>query len=186
MHHLVYADNVKRATRTSYDIAVMARLRYPMPAPVDPDVDEAAREAVWEDRRQFAEEQEEEYENLLSNAYLTAEVGGDGPGRLPDLITSELAGVARQLQLLEEYRDRLIVFARSLASRPVPARTLGSATGVSHSTIVRMATAEAIADVAMEAGPAAADTLQDLDPRDDPEFYLRLQHAVSIARDGDQ
>jgi hypothetical protein len=177
----------KRATkRVQYDAAVMARLRFPMPDSLQPDsdADEAARDAVWDDREQYAREAVEEYDNLVTNAYLAAEALGEATGSAPSVLASELEKVSARLRALEEYRDRLIVFARTLASEPVPARTLAARTGLSHSTILRMATPEAIADIAVEAGPAAAAALEDVDPREDPQLFVRLHYTAKVAQEG--
>lgn len=170
--------------RVKYDIAVMARLCFPMPEPDDTDSDEEP-ESIWEYRRQFEEDTQLAYDEWVTTEYLEAK--GSEPGDLPDPLTNELGRVSVRLRALETYRDRLIVFARTLASEPVPARTLGRCTGLSHSTIVRMVTPEAIADVATEAAPAAAELLgENFDPRDDPELYLRLQFASRSSKGEDQ
>lgn len=172
------------AKRMAYDIEVMARLRYPMPAagPDDWGADET-REAVWEDRRRYAEELAREYEDLVENEYLAAEANDWAPGPAPSLILTELASVSGQIEALEAYRERLLVFARTLASETHSARKLAECTGLSHSTIVRMATDEAIAEIVAEAGAVAADTLRDFDRRDDPQLFLRLQGAARMTRE---
>ena len=174
--------------RVTYDAAVMARLRFPMPDPAsdDDDIADAVRDDIWQQREQYARELTEGYNELVTSSYLAADSDGSAPGPAPSVVATELGLVSARLKELEEYRDRLIVYARSLASTPVPARAVAASTEMSHSTIVRMATAEAIADIAVEASPAAADVLQDFDPREDPQFYLRLQYAANADRDGAQ
>ena len=172
--------------RVRYDIAVMARLRFPLPSPASTtgiESSEAARDAAWEERTRFADAVERAYDERLANEYLEFDED-ESPPALPNVLAEELTSVSRELHTLEEYRDRLIVFARTLASETVPARALAARTGLSHSTIVRMATQEAVADVGVEAGPVAANTLKDLDARQDPELYRRLQHAARLAAEG--
>jgi hypothetical protein len=187
-------NRMNDSSRVQYDVTVMARLRYPMPnlarpdddPEVDPDVDDAVRDSVWDDRQRYAKELTDDYDGWVESIYLSADAEGEAPGPPPSVLAIELERVAIQLTTLETYRDRLLVYARSLASKPVTARALASRTGLSHSTIVRMTTSEAVADVATEAGPAAADVLADFDPRDDPQFYLRLQYAAHLAQDGER
>jgi hypothetical protein len=171
---------MKDAKRVDYDIEVMARLRYPMRAAdhVDPpEAADLAREAIWVDRERYAKDLVHDHEDRVEHEYLIAEALDDDPGPPPNVIMSELSNVSGQITDLEDYRERLLVFARTLASKPLSARKLAESTGLSHSTIVRMATAEAIAEIAAEAGAVAAGVLQDLDPQDDPQLYLRLQGA---------
>lgn len=172
------------AKRIDYDIQVMARLRYPMPVaePDDWGADEAA-EAIWRDRERYAEELAQEYEDLVENEYLAAEANDWAPGPAPSVILTELANVSGQIDALEAYRERLLVFARTLSSETFSARKLAECTGLSHSTVVRMATDEAIAAIVAEAGAIAADTLRDFDRRDDPQLFLRLQGAARMTRE---
>ena len=179
---------MSEVSKVRYDVEVMARLRYPMPDPAgpddDPETDDLVREDVWEDRRRYARELTEDYDQWVENSYLAADAEGVVPAAPPGVLAMEISRVSDQLAALEAFRDRLLVYARSLAAQPVPARALAKRTGLSHSTIVRMTTAEAIADVATEAAPAAHNALADVDPRDDPQFFLRLQYAAHHGREG--
>jgi hypothetical protein len=179
--------HMNESKRTAYDIQVMARLRYPMPVRDEDEwgADEA-EEAAWEARQRYAEELSREYEDMVENEYLAAEARDEIPGPPPNLIEAELASVSGQIEALEEYRERLLVFARTLSSDLLSARRLAQCTGLSHSTIVRMATDEAIAEVAAEASVVATETLRDVDRRDDPQLFLRLQGAARMTRESDQ
>jgi hypothetical protein len=172
--------------RLKYDVNVMARLRFPMPDRDEREVLDEEREEVYENRRAFVEHHLDEVENQIVEVVRRTQAGDGIVGSTPEPLVEELAWVGQQLSMLETYRDRLIVFARTLASETVPARTIGRSTSLSHSTIVRMVTPEAIADIASEASAAAYAALHSgWEPRDDPEFYLRLNAALVSTPEGE-
>jgi Mg2+ and Co2+ transporter CorA len=159
----------------------MSVFRFPVRSPAN-DIDEISDDEideVWETRRRFVEETEQELDDWFDNVVHARSDGEEWPDP-PNPLESELMWVGDQLARLESYRDRLIVFARSFASDTVPVRTIGQHTGLSHSTVVRMITEEAIEDIAPIVGAVAEKYLtNDLDPRDDPDLYRRLRSAVN-------
>ena len=175
-------------TRTRYDLEVMSAFRFPMPAPVseDDEVSEEERGDVWEARQAFVDERQQAIEDRVGDlAFLASdEDEWEGP---PDPVVMELRWVGDQLEWLEAYRDRLIVFARSFASDTVPVRTIGRCTRLSHSTVVRMITEDAVAEIGPFVSPVAHKYLEgDFDPRDDPEFYRRLRAGLRSDPRADQ
>lgn len=70
----------------------------------------------------------EGYNELVTSSYLAADADGSAPGPAPSVVATELGVVSARLKELEEYRDRLIVYALSLASTPVPARAVAART----------------------------------------------------------
>ena len=165
----------------------MSRFRFPNPEVYDGEVMDEELEEVWANRQAFVEAKEEAIGDTLTDVFLDDPDEDDG-GDLPDPLTEELRWLGNQLEWMEAYRDRLIVFARSLASDTVPARTIGKCTRLSHSTIVRMTTDAAIAEVAKTVAPVAYDFLHrdGYDPRDDPEFYRRLRAALNTMAGADE
>lgn len=186
-NHQVYTGGMSWSDRVRYDLEVMSRFRFPRPEVDDPEVMEDELEEVWSHRRAFVEAKEEAIGNILTDAFLD-DPDDDAGGELPDPLTEELRWVGDQMAWMEAYRDRLIVFARSLASDTVPARTIGKCTRLSHSTIVRMTTDAAVADIAKTVAPVAFDFLHrdGYDPRDDPEFYRRLKAALNSIAGADE
>jgi hypothetical protein len=162
----------------------MSVFRFPVRTPAN-DLDEVSDDeidAVWETRRRFVEETEQDLDDWFDNVVHARSNDEEWPPDPPNPLESELMWVGDQLARLEAYRDRLIVFARSFASDTVPVCTIGRHTGLSHSTVVRMITEEAIADIAPIVGRVAEKYLtKDLDPRDDPDLYRRLRSAVNAS-----
>ena len=97
----------------------------------------------------------------------------------PAPVLDELRSVASRIVELQTYLNRLIVYARLFAAEPSIARTVARATGISHSTIGRMATPELVADVAGQAQPVARARMEDLRPATNPHFYRRLAAIAS-------
>lgn len=150
--------------------------------PEDPDlVMTEDLEAVWENRRALVEQYREQLESQLDE--LTTD-GGDIDDA-PDPLVEELGWVGDELARMQRYRDQLIVFARTFASETIAARTVGNCTNLSHSTIVRMINEDSVAAIAPEVSGAAYQALQTAgNPRDDPEFYLRLKAALVSTEEG--
>lgn len=165
-----------------YDMSVMARLRIPRSKPSSPEEDET----LGLEREQFVEALRDWYEQVVEGHYLEAEAAGERPGRPPSVVAQEVASISRQIEQLVTYRDQLLVFGRSLASEVVPARHLAARSGISHSTIVRMASDDAIEELAVVAGPVAALALEYLNFQDDPELHARMRHVLQIAGDGER
>jgi len=76
----------------------------------------------------------------------------------------------------------LIAFARSYAVDPESMRVIATATGLSHTTVMRFATDSATRKVASFAGPIAEDILTELTAREDPDLYARLSKIATQAR----
>jgi hypothetical protein len=173
---MVYVGSMGDAKRVLYDIDVMARLKHPLPDTDDPSYHDIKLD-VDANRWQFANDAARDYSDALDRFD-----PDDGYG-LPNPLLEELGSVSTEIAILEGYRDRLIVFARTLAAEPASARTVAACTGLSHSTIVRMVTEETIAAVAADVEPAIDAVLTSLDIREDPQFYLRLQQAARMAKE---
>jgi hypothetical protein len=178
-------------TRIRYDLEVMSAFRFPIRTPVN-DFDEVSDDeidTVREARQEFVKDKLEDMDDWVTDLIHSRSDQDQEEEWVepPDPLEMELRWVGDQLASLEAYRDRLIVFARSFASDSVPVRTIGQHTRLSHSTVVRMITEEAIANIAGVVGPIAHRYLEgDFDPRDDPEFYRRLRAAVSADPRADQ
>jgi hypothetical protein len=134
-----------------------------------------------EERNDYARDLAEQYQAMVEADYLAAEDFAGLPER-PNMVIRELGRVSRQLADLERYRDQLIVVARALASTPATARAVAQQTGLSHSTVVRMVTPEALAEVAAGVAPLVDQLLEEMEPGEAPAFYLRLRSAAKAAQ----
>lgn len=160
-----------------FDIAVIARLC------IADGADGSPPEVLFEERAAYARDLAEEYEAMVEADYLAAEDSTTvGLPERPNMVTREIGKVSRQLADLERYRDQLIVVARGLASAPATARAVAQQTRLSHSTVVRMVTPEAIAEVSATVAPLVEQLLEEMEPGEAPGFYLRLRSAAEAGR----
>jgi hypothetical protein len=162
----------------TYDISVMARLRFP-------DDDDSAQLGIEEQRNEFVRETVEAYESDFSRSWTASEEDEGHSFDPPDPLLDELSRTASQISWLTAYLDKLVVYARSFAAETSSARTIAEHTGVSHSTIVRMATPELIAAVATQAQSVAQSRMKNLEPIRNPIFYRRLATIAAPAPDRD-
>ena len=158
-----------------FDIAVITRLRLP------DEPDGPPPEVLIEERNDYARDLADQYQAMVEADYLEADDVAGLPER-PNMVAFELAKVSRRLADLERYRDQLIVVARALASTPITARAVAQQTGLSHSTVVRMVTPKALADVSASVAPLAEQALDDIEPGEAPAFYLRLRSVAEAVQ----
>jgi hypothetical protein len=90
--------------------------------------------------------------------------------------------VSQRIRKLERHRDQLIAFARSYAVDPESMRVIGTATGLSHTTIMRIADDAAIRSVARHARKIAEKMLAWLNPREEPALFARLSKVAADTR----
>jgi hypothetical protein len=158
----------------TYDIAVMARLRFP-------DDGESHQLGIEEQRDEFIQEIVEAYESDFSRSWTAFDEDEGHSFDPPDPLLDELSRTAAQISRLTAYLDKLIVYARLFAADTSSARTIAEHTGVSHSTIVRMATPELIAAVATQAQAVAQSRIKNVEPLRNPIFYRRLATVAAPA-----
>ncbi|GAA3623662.1 hypothetical protein [Microlunatus ginsengisoli] len=159
------------SVETWYDLSVLTMLRYPAPHDEDP----VAEEVVDDQRRDYFNDAVEAYLRDIEHSWSEYDDGTDrGSFEPPDVVLDELQATAARIADLQNYLNELIIYARLFAAEPATARTVAEVTGLSHSTIVRMATPELIAQVAARVQPVARTQLQALQPATNPLFYRRL------------
>ena len=156
-----------------YTARVMAALRFPFPQDrYHEDGDEVAFDemtrAAHDNQQQYVEELVHEYQRQAEgweqqmNA-MDLDENADQLPAYPDLLLDELDAISAQIRELEEYRDRLLIFARLFALEPQAARKLADRVGMSYSTILRNATDADVAQVQAIAQQEAAALVHDKD-----------------------
>lgn len=151
-----------------YDILVIARLRYPYG-------EEGTEEGTEDQRRAFVEEFLDNYQRAFDQSWAMFEEDAlRASFDPPDAVLDELSRAAQELAEISSYLDKLIMFARAFAAQTSTTRVIADVTGVSHSTVVRMATPELVAWVSAQAQQVAETQMKGVEPVKNPVFYQRL------------
>src|SRR4051794_30409403 len=152
----------KISVETWYDLTMLTTLLHP-----DPDDDDhpAYVEVLEDQRRDHFNEAVETYLHDVEHSWDAYDGDPDNSSfEPPDAVLTELASTASRVAGLQRYLNKLIIYARLFAAEPASARTVAQVTGLSHSTIVPMATPELIAQVAAQVQPVARARLEALQP----------------------
>jgi hypothetical protein len=156
---------------TWYDLQVLAKLNHPYPDDADP----AEEEVIDDARRDYLEGAVKAYLHQIEHSWSEFDDASENAAfDPPDAVLDELRSTAARIAGLQTYLNELIIYARLFAAEPATARTVAQVTGLSHSTIVRMATPDLIAQVARQAQPVARARMEALKPAVNPLFYRRL------------
>ena len=162
----------KISDETWYDLTMLTTLLYP---DADDEDDPGYQEGLDDLRQDHFNDAVEAYLYGVENSWEAYDGDPDNaPFEPPDPVLSELKSTASRIAGLQRYLNKLIIYARLFAAEPATARTVAEVTGLSHSTIVRMATPELIAHVAAQVQPIARAQLNALQPATNPLFYRRL------------
>lgn len=162
-----------------YEAETISRLRHPKSSvdPDNPDADQLVGEAAHEYASDLAAHHVGRVEGWIDTVEL--DDGGEPTQEYPSLILAELAYTAREIAQMEEYRDRLLVFARLFAFDPKSSRQIAQVAGLSYSSVLRAATDEHTEQVEQVARSEAAQLVRQLHAtRTNPhvmETYARLR-----------
>jgi hypothetical protein len=156
-----------------YTARVMAALRFPFPKE---RYNEDGDAIDYNEMMQAAHYNQEQYvEELLDDHGRQSEAWKhqmdaigfeEDENRLPaypDLLLDELDSISGQIQELEDYRNKLLIFARLFSLEPQAARKLADRVGMSYSTILRNASDEDVRDVQAIARQEASALVHDKD-----------------------
>ena len=163
---------------TWYEMFVAARLRF--------DGRDWPEDYLDDQLQEFMDNEVRRYEYDIEQRELAADADDEATFEAPTYLLDSLTAVSAQISELEEFRNQLIAFARSYAIDPESMRVTAAATGLSHSTIMRIASETAVRRVARIAGPAAESALAQLSAREDPDLYARFAAIASQARQAER
>lgn len=169
-----------------YTARVMAALRFPFP---QGRYSEDGDAVAFDELTRAAVDYQQEYVNELLHEHGQRAEGwehqmnavdfedADQLPAYPDLLLDELDRISVRLRELEEYRDRLLIFARLFALEPQAARKLAERVGLSYSTILRNATDEDVSRVQAVAQHEAAALVHD---KDAPRAEISSPHDLEV------